>query len=284
MQREKEKLDKMIKKAADAIAKADAVIITAGAGMGVDSGLPDFRGVEGFWKAYPPIAKLGYDFIQMANPTLFRYSPKLAWGFYGHRLNLYRKTKPHEGFRILLDLVATKDNNYFIYTSNVDGQFQKAGFDEDRICEVHGSIHYLQCTKPCTIEIWENDLDDIEIDMDKLEAKSLPKCKNCDELARPNILMFGDGQFIDKRSEKQNERFRSWLISNQDKNTAIIDIGAGTAIPTIRNFGDRYTGYDNYTLIRINPREFDVYNGGDIGLPFGGLEGLKKIKAALDTL
>ena len=48
--------------------KYDALIITAGAGMGVDSGLPDFRGTEGFWKAYPVIKDLGYSFSEMANP------------------------------------------------------------------------------------------------------------------------------------------------------------------------------------------------------------------------
>ncbi len=50
------------------IEEAEAVLITAGAGMGVDSGLPDFRGNKGFWRAYPPIAKLGLSFSDMANP------------------------------------------------------------------------------------------------------------------------------------------------------------------------------------------------------------------------
>ena len=69
--------------------------------MGVDSGLPDFRGNEGFWKAYPPLAKLGIQFEEMANPQWFNDEPNLAWGFYGHRLNKYRKTAPHAGFSIL---------------------------------------------------------------------------------------------------------------------------------------------------------------------------------------
>jgi len=225
-----------ILKAQRAVNAAEAIIITAGAGMGVDSGLPDFRGNEGFWKAYPPVAKLGYDFTQMANPSLFRHNPKLAWGFYGHRLNLYRSTVPHEGFKLLLDFVKEKDDNYFIFTSNVDGQFQKAGFDEEKIYEVHGSIHYLQCIQACKDEIWKNRLDDIEIDMDILESKSLPKCKNCSELARPNILMFGDWSFI----------------------------------------GDRASQDENTTLIRINPREYEV-NSGSIGVALGGAEGIKKV-------
>ena len=53
-------------KAAQWIAGADALVITAGAGMGVDSGLPDFRGDSGFWKAYPALH--GYSFASMANP------------------------------------------------------------------------------------------------------------------------------------------------------------------------------------------------------------------------
>ena len=267
-----------ISMAHDIINDAEAVIITAGAGMGVDSGLPDFRGNEGFWRAYPPIAKLGYDFTQMANPALFINNPKFAWGFYGHRLNLYRSTIPHNGFKLLLDLVEQKENNYFILTSNVDGQFQKAGFDEDKIYEVHGSIHYLQCTHACTESIWRNHLDEIKIDMDKLEAQTLPRCKNCKELARPNILMFGDGQFINARTDEQNKKFHNWRFKNKDKKIVIIEIGAGSAIPTIRNFGDKLSNFEkNVTLIRINPREDEVYNPDNIGIALGGEKGIKKI-------
>src|SRR5688572_19817664 len=85
--------------AAKAIRGADALLIGAGAGMGVDSGLPDFRGNEGFWNAYPPFR--GMSFAQMANPVWFARDPELAWGFYGHRLQLYRETHPHEGFSLL---------------------------------------------------------------------------------------------------------------------------------------------------------------------------------------
>ena len=139
-----------IKSAMRAIADAEYLLFTAGAGMGVDSGLPDFRGNEGFWKAYPPLAKLSISFSQMANPSWFESDPALAWGFYGHRLNLYRQTVPHEGFAVLKQWAQQKPA--FVYTSNVDGQFQRAGMEN--VCEVHGSIHHLQCTKPCSSAIW----------------------------------------------------------------------------------------------------------------------------------
>ncbi len=112
-----------LQKAADAIAAADALLIGAGAGMGVDSGLPDFRGAQGFWKAYPAYARLGLRFEALANPHWFENDPTLAWGFYGHRLNLYRATQPHAGFQILRKWAGRMRHGAFVFTSNVDGQF-----------------------------------------------------------------------------------------------------------------------------------------------------------------
>ena len=97
-----------IEKAAEILSKADAMLITAGAGMGVDSGLPDFRGNAGFWKAYPAAKKIGASFVEMANPVWFEKEPALAWAFYGHRLLMYRETTPHKGFFQLLQIAEAK--------------------------------------------------------------------------------------------------------------------------------------------------------------------------------
>lgn len=262
------------------IQDADAVLITAGAGMGVDSGLPDFRGNEGFWNAYPVIKDLGIGFQGMANPKWFATNPPLAWAFYGHRLNLYRGTIPHDGFKRLLDLVEKKNNDYFVFTSNVDGQFQKAGFDKDKIVEVHGSIHHFQCCENCKREIWEADKEAIEIDMDKFEALDIPQCKYCGDIARPNILMFGDWSWNGDRTSKQEDRFNIWSksIRADNKKLAIIEIGAGTAIPTIRQEGEHMAkSFNNCKLIRINPVDFYVNENIGFSIPFGGLEGLEKV-------
>src|SRR5271168_2192516 len=96
-----ETIDRAIHRAAGLLGTADALLIGAGAGMGVDSGLPDFRGSQGFWRAYPLYEKLGLDFASMANPRWFDEDPTFAWGFYGHRLELYRRTAPHRGFAVL---------------------------------------------------------------------------------------------------------------------------------------------------------------------------------------
>lgn len=65
-------------RAAEALQRAEVLVITAGAGMGVDSGLPDFRGDSGFWKAYPPYERLGITFVGAANPAHFERDRPLA--------------------------------------------------------------------------------------------------------------------------------------------------------------------------------------------------------------
>jgi len=272
-------LNEQIEKAKQVVKDADAVLITAGAGMGVDSGLPDFRGTEGFWRAYPVAKKLGLRFEELANPRWFREDPELAWAFYGHRLNLYRKTQPHEGFYILKKLGEKKNNNYFVFTSNVDGQFQKAGYPEDKIVEVHGSIHHLQCSMPCSDNIWSAEGVEVNIDEEKFRAiPPLPTCPSCGRVARPNILMFGDWEWIPTRTESQEYRLKLWLNKNlaQGNKIAIIEIGAGKAVPTVRYFSEATQRQANATLIRINPRDYDVPYG-NIGLPMKGLEGIKAI-------
>ena len=110
-----------VRRAAEVVARADAVVVTAGAGMGVDSGLPDFRGDEGFWNAYPPYRDLGVSFTQMATPHGFLRDPAFAWGFYGHRRALYRATTPHPGFRVVARWLDDAPEGGFVVTSNVDG-------------------------------------------------------------------------------------------------------------------------------------------------------------------
>lgn len=266
--------DHLIKQAAARIREADALLICAGAGMGVDSGLPDFRGDQGFWKAYPPLAKLGYSFIEMANPQWFERDPHLAWGFYGHRLNLYRKTVPHKGFDILLRWGMEKLGGYFVFTSNVDGQFQKAGFAEDWINECHGSIHYMQCSYPCSESIWSADKTKVSVDESTMNARDpLPKCPACGRVARPNILMFGDWNWVPGNTQKQQQRFQLWLKRNRGGSIVIIECGAGTGVPTVRINSESIAAKYKAKLIRINARESFV-PPGHIGLPMGALETL----------
>jgi hypothetical protein len=174
--RRKSTIDHQARLAAEAIEGADALLITAGAGMGVDSGLPDFRGTQGFWRAYPAIAKLGVSFEEMANPQWFNHDPALAWAFYGHRLN------------------------------------------------------------------------------------------------------FGDWSWLGRRTEAQQERLSEWLaeLEGQCATLAVIELGAGSALPTVRHTSERVVRRLGGRLIRINPRE-ETVPAGHLGLPLGAAEGMRRI-------
>jgi NAD-dependent SIR2 family protein deacetylase len=269
-------LDAPLSNAADAILGADALLIGAGAGMGVDSGLPDFRGPEGFWKAYPPFR--GRQFHEMSTPHWFRTDPALAWGFFGHRMNLYRNAVPHAGFAILRRWAERVPLGAFVFTSNVDGQFHKAGFAPEQVLERHGSIHFLQCSQWCGQPVWPSD--DVRVDVDEATIRAtsaFPLCPGCGAIARPNVLMFNDRGWDDARFEVQHAAYQKWLRrAEKRKRIVAVEMGAGLAIPTVRCECEDVA----HLVIRINPREPQTPPGG-IPLPLGALDALTRIDALM---
>lgn len=271
------------RRAAELLQQADALVIAAGAGIGVDSGLPDFRGNEGFWQAYPALGAARLEFTEAASPAAFRRDPALAWGFYGHRLGLYRATQPHAGFALLRQWAAELAHGAFVFTSNVDGQFQRAGFAEEAVHECHGSIHWLQCLRPCGDAVWPADALAPDIDAAACQWRGpLPACPHCGGLARPNILMFGDEGWLGERSDAQAERLERWLAPV--RRPLVVEIGAGTAVPSVRHFSRSVLRREGARLLRINPREAQVAGEHDLGLAAGALEALQGIEAARQAL
>lgn len=278
--------DAAVRAAASRIAGATALVVSAGAGMGVDSGLPDFRGPEGFWRAYPPYATLRLDFADLASPHWFARDPALAWGFYGHRLGLYRRTTPHAGFAVLRRWAAAMPHGAWVYTSNVDGQFQRAGFDRERVVECHGAIDWLQCTRAgCDAGIFPAEPFEVEVDPATFRARgALPACPRCGALARPNILMFGDGGWASARTGAQRRGLRAWLdalAAREDEvRLVVVECGAGTAVPSVRRFGAQLVEALGATLVRINVREPEVPPGGlHVGLALGAMAALTAMDA-----
>jgi NAD-dependent SIR2 family protein deacetylase len=266
-------------RAAAAIRGARALLVATGAGMGVDSGLPDFRGDSGFWKAYPAYERLGLSFVDAANPDHFDEDPAFGWGFYGHRLHLYRETVPHDGYRILRAWMDGFGIPGFAVTSNVDGQLQKAGFDPAVVHEVHGSIHHLQCTAPCSEEIWEC-REEVPVDGATMRAERLPSCRNCRRVARPNILMFGDGAWLPGRSSAQARCFEAFLEEHGEEGLVVLELGAGTAVATIRHLSERLGRRPGATVIRVNPREADI-RAPHLSIAAGALEAIRAIDRTL---
>jgi NAD-dependent SIR2 family protein deacetylase len=244
--------------AAERIRNANGLLITAGAGMAVDSGLPDFRSEDDFWRAHPGLRADGIGFQDIATSEAFRRDPVRAWGFYGHRVNLYRRAVPHEGLEIFRRWASTKEYGAFVVTSSFDGKFQKARFEENRIHECRGSIHRLQCSRPCSHETWPAEDVHPEVDEEHCRLLSeLPRCLKCGGVARPNVLMFDDCDWVETRVKRQRMRFEQWLL-RADK-IVVIELGADETIPTVRNVSER-TGS---AVIRISPYacEIDLTQG-----------------------
>ena len=258
------------------------MLICAGAGMGVDSGLPDFRGHEGFWRAYPAYRGLGLGFADLAGPVHFVDDPPLAWGFYGHRMQLYRTTVPHTGFEVLLRW--SRHWPARVFTSNVDGQFQRAGFDAADVAEVHGTIHHLQCLSECGQPVWPANGVEVTVDEQTMRAEgALPSCPRCGALARPNILMFGDLSWDDREIGPRLDRHVEWLrgLRREGTRLAVVELGAGPAVPTVRRQSE-LAAASSGALVRINVREPEVRHGRGVGLAAPAAQTLAALDAALD--
>lgn len=273
-------VDRALDEAAAALADADGLLVAAGAGMGVDSGLPDFRGNQGFWRAYPPYQKLGVSFVDMANPQHFADDPAFAWGFYGHRRNLYRETMPHDGFAGLQQLAGRMPAGAAVFTSNVDGQFQKAGFADTLVAECHGSIHVEQCLRGCGAGLFAAPTQTLVVETSTMRAQGwLPTCPGCGEVSRPNILMFGDWGWDDTLVRKQEARVSSWLQAVE--RLVVVELGAGTAIPSVRFFAEDVARRGG-VLVRVNPREAQVPSWGRcVSVPLGAQEAVAALVARM---
>ena len=119
---------------------------------------------------------------------------------------MYQGAWTHDGYSRLLKWASSKPKGSFVYTSNVDGLFHKAGFDPNAVLDCHESIHYLQCSKPYPHEFWSSaDVSIVVNDVTKVSERSLPRCKKCRRSAQPNILMFDDMAFLRGRSRSKRK-------------------------------------------------------------------------------
>ena len=269
--------------AVELIKKADGILITAGAGMSVDSGLPDFRSVGGFWNAYPAFRAHRINFEDIATPLAYQRNPELAYWFYAHRLLQYRNAIPHEGYQILKRWAADKPHGYFVFTSNVDGHFQKAGFNESRVYEVHGTLERQQCIENCRDLSWSAVEFKPEVDNEKLRLVSeKPYCPQCNVPARQNVLMFDDWSYSSRYQDFKKVRLDEWLKTVE--NLVVIELGAGKAIPTVRYFSERTAKMKKGGFIRINPQDSGVPKMHFLSLEMTALVALKAIDKLLNQV
>lgn len=246
---------------------AEGVVILAGAGMGVDSGLADFRGDTGLWT----MAK--ENFLKYSTARAFDDDPVIAWNFYIDRIRQYGEVAPHCGFTGLLDLLKSTHKPYFVVTSNVDGHFQKAGYNPALVHEMHGDLRHAQCKNVCSRKLYPMPRFECRL----ASADDLPKCPNCNSILRPHVMMFSDPWFLWQNVDMGAERYARW--SENKLNILGIEIGAGTTVPSIRYFGEERTT----ALIRINPHESEVNRDQDVAIAATALDGINMVLSAISA-
>lgn len=263
---------------------ANAIVITAGAGMGVDSGLADYRGQDGgqWGKVETETQKTVFETV---NPAAFLENPAYSWNLFGKRMEEYENTKPHNGFYILKKWIKKFDLDYFIITSNIDAHFQKAGFEEEKIRELHGSLAYFQSSdNKISTKIWKNELTGKQIQENALKNKfpMTQDSKNTNVMARPNVYMFRDDTFVNTRTKTQEENFQLFLDKNKGKNIVVFEIGSGPHVQAVR-MKTRFlkTNYDA-KIVRINPKNFKI-KAPHIGIDTGALKALTEIDLFLES-
>ena len=145
----------LIQEAAKVIQEADALLISTGAGFGVDSGLGTYRGrFSGVWA---PLKALGIDYVDATDPSLFRTDPRLAWAYWASSFDQYtNKSTPHKGYTIIKRWARGKKHRLFSITSNIDGHWCRT-VGENSVLEVHGSVTHMQRQDGKKCPVWKTE-------------------------------------------------------------------------------------------------------------------------------
>ena len=249
-----EKYNLRIIKAKQMIGDADFIIIGAGSGLSSAAGL-EYSG-ESFETNFKDFIKK-YNFTDLYSASFYDFkTQEEKWAFFAKMIevNRYNKT-PLKLYEELYKIA--KDKNYFILSTNVDGQFYNSGFDENKIFEVQGDYGYLQCENACHNKLYDNkELVHkwIENTKDcKIPSELVMKCPVCGGNMDMNLRK--DANFVqDEKWYVQAERYKEFLKEAENKNVVLLEIGVGFNTPGIIRypFEQMVKANDKIRLIRIN--------------------------------
>ncbi len=213
------------------INEADAVVIGAGAGLSTAAGFE--YGGDFFKEHFPEMYKLGYKDMYSAGFHHFNSSEE-KWAYWAKQIFYTRYQGVKELYKDLLDVV--KDKNYFVITTNVDHQFQLAGFDKNRLFYTQGDYGLFQCSTPCHDKTYDNE-DFIhkmlkETKDNKIPSYLIPKCPICGKEMTTNLRC--DDKFVeDEGWHDAAHRYEQFLNDNKDKKILFLELGVGWNTPGI---------------------------------------------------
>lgn len=215
------------------IQTADAIVIGAGAGLSTAAGFT-YSG-ERFEKLFSDF-ETKYGFHDMYSGGFFPFeTPEEMWAYWSRFIWCNRYMDIDNGtYKELFRLV--KDKDYFVITTNVDHQFQKAGFDKKRLFYTQGDYGLFQCSEPCHDQTYDNEKsvkDMIEFQKDmKIPTELIPKCPVCGKPMTMNLR--SDDTFVeDKGWHKAAERYDEFLRRHDGLHILFLELGVGYNTPVI---------------------------------------------------
>jgi NAD-dependent deacetylase len=167
------------------------ITVLTGAGISAESGIPTFRGKEGYWT----VGSRNCHPEELATASAFRRFPDEVWRWYLYRRSICRRAEPNSGHRALVDLEHAAPGRFTLVTQNVDGLHLRAGQDPRLTLQIHGCIDFMRCAGRCC-----NALHPIPAAIGSLERDDpLPPehlaslvCPHCRGAARPHVLWFDE--------------------------------------------------------------------------------------------
>lgn len=222
-----------IDKLKSALTSADAVIIGAGAGLSTSAGFT-YDGVR-FHKYFSDFEEK-YGFHDMYSGGFYPYgTPEEYWAYWSRYILINRYTDaPKPVYSNLLDLVQNKD--YFVITTNVDHQFQRAGFDKLRLFYTQGDYGLFQCVDGCKSKTYDNEelirkMVERQKDM-RIPTELVPKCPLCGKSMTMNLR--SDNSFVeDDGWYAAAQRYESFIQSHEGERILFLELGVGYNTPVI---------------------------------------------------
>lgn len=215
------------------IRTADAIVIGAGAGLSTAAGFT-YSG-ERFEKYFSDFIQK-YGFSDMYSGGFFPFeTPEEHWAYWSRYIYINRYMDVDNGtYKTLLSLV--KDKDYFVLTTNVDHQFQKAGFDKHRLFYTQGDYGLFQCLEPCCQKTFDNEefirrMYNEQKNM-RVPFELIPKCPECGKPMTMNLR--ADDKFVqDEGWYKARERYADFLRRHEGMHMLFLELGVGFNTPVI---------------------------------------------------
>lgn len=215
---------------------ADAVVIGAGAGLSTAAGFT-YTG-ERFEKYFSDFIEK-YGFADMYSGGFYSFeTPEEYWAYWSIYIYINRfDGAANDLYKQLFELV--KDKDYFVLTTNVDHQFQKAGFNKKRLFYTQGDYGLFQCSEPCCSVTYDNEKVIRRMFAEqknmRIPTELVPKCPKCGKPMTMNLR--ADDKFVqDEGWYKAAERYDNFIRTRDNTNILFLELGVGYNTPVIIKF------------------------------------------------